>query len=115
MVLSHFKVLFTRQSKPKQYSLSSLYIIDDYIQKHGLSDIRMIIFYFDTRHQRVYPYGIHPIILKTDQNMLEVVFYHFYDSMNRLNELTMEQRIYDYQELCTFLIGESSIIISLLK
>ena len=115
MVLSHFKVLFTRQSKPKQYSLSSLYVIDDYIQKHGLSDIRMIIFYFDTRHQRVYPYGIHPIILKTDQNMLEVMFYHFYDSMNRLNELTIEQRLCDYRELCKLLIDGNSIIGSFIK
>jgi len=115
MVLSHFKVLFNRQYKPKQYPLSSLYIIDNYIHHYGVSNIRLIIFYFDTRNSRIYPYGIHPIVLRSDMGSLEVTFYHFYDSMNRLIELTTEQRLYDYRELCQFLIEKNSIITSLIK
>ena len=113
MVLNHFKIVFTYQTKPKQYSLSSLYIIDNYIYKYGLSDIRMIIFYFDT--SPYYPYNIHPIILKVCENILNIVFYHYYDSMNRRVELTTEQQLDDYRELCTFLVGKSSIIASLIK
>jgi len=115
MVLSHFKVLFKRQYKPNHYPLSSLYIIDNYIIKYGVSDIRMIIFYFDTRNSRIYPYGIHPIVLRSDMGLLEITFYHFYDTMNRLIELTTEQRIYDYRALCEFLINANSIIVSLIK
>jgi hypothetical protein len=115
MVLSHFKVLFKRQYKPNHYPLSSLYIIDNYIHHYGLSGIRMIIFYFDTRNSRIYPYGIHPIILKPRQHNLDVVFYHFYDSTNRIIELTTEQKLYDFQNLWQFLIDVNSIMVSLIE
>lgn len=97
-----FRIVYSRQ-KPsyKRRPISEFYRIESELSLH-LHAIQTIAFYFNTTHF-AYPYGIHPIILQRCQNRFAVIFYHYYNAVNQLVGITVEQAYCDYRVLCSFL------------
>ena len=109
--LFRFEMVFSNKSKPKKYTINDFHMIETYIKQYGLLGIRMIIFYFDTRHYPHYPYGIHPIVLRPYPRGLQVNFFHFYNSMNQRCELSLEQQYYDYHSMYNTLLYNDSLLL----
>jgi hypothetical protein len=101
-------VYFNKKSKKRQ-PISELSTAESIIAQHGISHIRMIVFYFNDGYQ--YPYGIHPITLKQHNNKLYVIFYHYYDVRNQVIGMTIEQRVKDYTKVVQLLDHPNGVLL----
>ena len=106
-------VYINRKKQKKRRPISEFSYAESLISQNGISQIRMISFYFNDGYH--YPYGIHPIMLKQYDNKLYVFFYHYYDTRNQVVGMSVEHRIQDYRYLVSFLDHPSGVLLPLLQ
>ena len=110
--ITHFKIAYHRRKVGKIHPISYFHRFESYITSYGISDIRMVVFYFNDA-KPYYPYGIHPIILHFYNNKAYISFYHYNDVYNMRVELCSEQQALDFHILITFL--EHSALLPLIQ
>ena len=108
-----FKIVYFNQNIIKTHPISDFFKVESLITTYGITNIRMICFYFSDIYQ--FPYQIHPIILQPRGNRLYVIFYHYYNALNQLTIMCLEQQIHDYNRLLQFLDHSGSVLLPLIE
>jgi hypothetical protein len=88
------------------HPISEFHLVNSHILRYGRASIAKISFYFITRNHQ-----FHNLILRNtehnDRFVLE--FCHYYDQNNRPVELSMEQKLADYQSVMNIIIHTSNL------
>jgi hypothetical protein len=101
---SHVRILYYGR-KSDYYTIQQISILANYIQRHGISSIRKLIFEFIPSPH--FPYTHHNISLcNTGNTSFTVQFYHYYNSLNQLNILREDIQKQDFHALITFLYDD---------
>ena len=108
-----FRIVYSNQKTKKRRPISEFLKAESLLAFHGISHIRMIVFYMNDGYH--YPYGIHPITLKQYDNKLYVFFYHYYNVHNQVIGLSMEQRMLDYRCIIQLLDHPTGVLLPLLQ
>ena len=109
-----FRIVYINRKKQKsRRPISEFLKAETLIAQTGISHIRMISFYFNDGY--LYPYGIHPIILKQYDNKLYVTFYHYYNAHHQVIGMSIEQQLLDYRCVVQLLDHPTGVLLPLLQ
>ena len=108
-----FRIICSNQKTKKRRPISEFLKVESLLAYHGISHIRMIVFYMNDGYH--YPYGIHPIMLKQYDNKLHIFFYHYYDTRNQVIAMSIEQQLLDYRCVVQLLDHPTGVLLPLLQ
>ena len=108
-----FRIICSNQKTKKRRPISEFLKVESLLAYHGISHIRMIVFYMNDGYN--YPYGIHPITIKQYDNKLYVFFYHYYDTRNQVIGMSVEQQLLDYRCVVQLLDHPTGVLLPLLQ
>ena len=108
-----FRIVYINRKIKKRRPISEFSKVESLLAYHGISHIRMIVFYMNDGYN--YPYGIHPITIKQYDNKLYVFFYHYYDTRNQVIGMSVEQQLLDYRCVVQLLDHPTGVLLPLLQ